>query len=44
MNTSVDLIAIEKLRSTLDKYILNTPMVRCFELEQRFSSNTTTLF
>ena len=40
MNTSVDLIAIEKLRSTLDKYILNTPMVRSFELEQRFSSNT----
>tara|TARA_B110000116_G_C16692294_1_gene515810 strand:- start:32 stop:1006 length:975 start_codon:yes stop_codon:yes gene_type:complete len=40
MNTSVDLVAIKKLRSTLDDYIVNTPMVRCYDLEQRFSKNT----
>lgn len=40
MNTSVDLVAIKKLRSALDDYIVNTPMVRCYDLEQRFSRNT----
>jgi len=40
MNTAVDLIAIKELRETLDRYLINTPMIRCFNLERRFSNKT----
>ena len=33
MNTAVDLIAIKELRKTLGQYLINTPLIRCFDLE-----------
>jgi len=40
MNTAVDLIAIKELRKTLGQYLINTPLIRCFDLEERFSKKT----
>ena len=36
----INISHIEKLRMILDRYLVSTPLVRCFELEKRFSRET----
>ena len=40
MVDDINIAYIEKLRTALDGHLVKTPLLRCFELEKRFSSGT----